>query len=193
MITVNQETTAYAQTVQHIATVQRFLLSAQIELARRAITHDQSKLVSPEWEMFRDVTHKLKGLTYGSEEYKAQLEEMKTNGAIAHHYSHNRHHPEFFEDGINGMNLFDLLEMVIDWIAASKRHDDGNIFHSIDINEKRFEISPQLKQIITNTVAWINDEFQGLDTQKQLQSTGKLSTAKDESSGSNQTSTTGDS
>ena len=172
------ETTAYAQTVEHIALVQKLLLSAQVELSRRIVTHDQSKLRSPEWEMFREVTAQLRGLTYGSDEYKAQLQKMKTDGALGHHYAHNRHHPEFFdlhhpEDGINKMNLFDLLEMLIDWIAAVHRHDDGNIHRSIEINKERFGMSDQLTQVLTNTVGWISDEFVELNTQKDLELAGE--------------------
>lgn len=162
------ELEAYAQTVEHIRLVQRLLLSAQIELSKRVITHDQSKLESPEWEMFRDVTHALHGLTYGSDEYKAQLEKMRTEGALAHHYEHNRHHPEHFESGIDGMNLFDLLEMLVDWMAATKRHADGDIHKSIEINQDRFAMSDQLAQIFKNTVPCINDEFSNLHTQKDL-------------------------
>lgn len=53
---------------------------------------------------------------------------------------------------INDMNLLDLLEMMIDWKAASERHNDGNIRKSIEINGKRFEMSPQLIRIFENTV-----------------------------------------
>ena len=38
----------------------------------------------------------------------------------------NRHHPEHFgEDGIRGMNLPDVVEMLCDWKAASERTKDG--------------------------------------------------------------------
>ena len=33
----------------------------------------------------------------------------------------NRHHPEYYEDGIAGMTLVDLEEMLSDWEAASHR------------------------------------------------------------------------
>ena len=57
------------------------------------------------------------------------------------------------------MNLVDLLEMIIDWKAASMRHDDGDVMRSIDINTKRFGMDPQLVKILQNTVR----DF-GLDT-----------------------------
>ncbi len=50
------------------------------------------------------------------------------------------------------MDLVDLLEMLADWKAASMRHEDGNILHSIDINIERFGLSPQLVNILVNTI-----------------------------------------
>lgn len=67
-------------------------------------------------------------------------------------------YPGFFETAlvkrvsVNGMNLIDLLEMKCDWKAASERHADGDIRRSIEINTKRFGLSDQLTQILTNTV-----------------------------------------
>jgi hypothetical protein len=72
--------------------------------------------------------------------------------AREHHYSKNRHHPEFHKEGIDGMDLFDLIEMLVDWKAATERNKNGNIRKSIDINTERFKISPQLKKILENTV-----------------------------------------
>jgi hypothetical protein len=42
--------------------------------------------------------------------------------------------------------------MLCDWIAAVKRHADGDIGKSITNNQGRFGISPQLSQIFRNTV-----------------------------------------
>lgn len=214
---------AYEQTWQHIDLVVRLLTSAQIELMRRAVTHNQTKLIAPEREMFAKMTSKLRGLTYGSPEYKECLTEM-LGEALGHHYEHNRHHPEFFpvcdpntdiskhralvvtwkihnwigpdlekikvkqsdidaqevldyldvkqqecESSVNNMNLFDILEMLIDWIAATKRHADGDINKSIEINTQRFALSPQLVEILKNTVPWVYDAFDGLQNQKQIE------------------------
>jgi Family of unknown function (DUF5662) len=164
---MSSELDTFRKTVEHIALVQKLLLSAQIELSRRIVTHDQSKLHSPEWEMYREVTHKLESLTYGSIEYEALRTEM-LGGALGHHFAHNRHHPEHFENGIDGMNLFDVLEMLIDWMAVTSRRADGDIAKSFEINRARFGISPQLEQIMMNTVPWIKDEFSDLKTQADI-------------------------
>jgi Family of unknown function (DUF5662) len=69
---------------------------------------------------------------------------------------------------VNQMNLFDLLEMFLDWNAAVQRHDDGDIRKSIEINTDRFKLSPQLVQIFINTIPWVKDEFAALETQADL-------------------------
>ena len=70
-------------------------------LSERGWLHDESKGMEPEIDYFREYTPKLKDLVYGSDEYKRCLEEMRPG--VEHHYKHNRHHPQFFENGIEGM------------------------------------------------------------------------------------------
>lgn len=136
-------------TLDHIAKVQNHLLDVVMELRQRSRFHDLSKLKSPEKEMFDAVTPKLKALTYGSYEYKMALVMM--GDALKHHYANHSHHPEHFENGINGMTLLDVIEMLCDWKAASERHADGNLGKSLEINRERFGISDQLMQIFINT------------------------------------------
>jgi hypothetical protein len=88
--------------------------------------------------------------TYGSAEYKEFLSQLKP--ALNHHYAHNRHHPEHFENGIKGMNILDLVEMFFDWVAAAERHENGDILRSIDINAERFNMSGDLVSIFKNSV-----------------------------------------
>ena len=89
------------------------------------------------------------GSTYGSEEYKFFLTELKKT--LEHHYKNNRHHPEHFATGIYGMNIIDVVEMFCDWKAATARHNDGDIFKSIEINEKRFGYPKVLSKMLKNT------------------------------------------
>lgn len=144
------EREATQATREHIQNVQHKLLRFAQLLTSRAIEHDNSKFADPEFETFRVYTEKLKGCTYGSEEYKQFLAEMKP--ALDHHYAENSHHPEHSPDGIAGMDLLDLVEMFFDWWAASERHADGSIRRSIDQNVNRFGLTPQLCRIFHNTV-----------------------------------------
>lgn len=140
-------------TYEHIQTVQRFLGLVVADLQQRQAIHDQSKLASPEVEVFDEFTPKLANSTYGSDEYKSFLAAMKP--ALDHHYAANSHHPEHYPDGIKGMSLLDVIEMLCDWKAATMRHKDGDIRKSIDINQKRFGYSDELKQILLNTLSVI--------------------------------------
>lgn len=141
-----------ADTRKHIARVNELLNNAAIELLKRANQHDLSKLSGTEKAYFDAFTPKLKRTTYGTHEYKAMLEQLQF--ALGLHYEANSHHPEHYENGIDGMDLFDVVEMFFDWKAASERHEDGCIMKSIDINEKRFKMSSQLAQIFRNTVKY---------------------------------------
>jgi len=143
------------KTLRHVETVRIDLNFVISELLHRQARHDQSKLRSPEVEVFDEYTPKLRGCTYGSEEYRKYMEEMSV--ALEHHYSQNRHHPEHFPDGINEMNLVDLVEMLCDWKAASLRHDDGDIMESIRINQDKFGYSDELKRLLCNTARLLDD------------------------------------
>jgi hypothetical protein len=80
---------------------------------------------------------------------KKNLDGLKV--ALDHHYRNNSHHPEHYTNGVNGFDLFDLIEMFMDWKAATERHTDGDIHKSIKINTNRFQLSKQLADIFKNT------------------------------------------
>ena len=138
------------ETIEHIQRVQQLLNGAVQNLMDRGRVHDRSKLYEPEVSLFNKCTPRLKKLTYGSEGYLECLKEL--GPALKHHYQNNSHHPEHRKNGINGMSLLDILEMICDWKAASERHEDGDIWKSLEINQGRFGIGSQLQQILANTV-----------------------------------------
>jgi hypothetical protein len=137
-------------TYAHIKNVQKFLARYIEEIVWRINRHDESKLEEPEKSMYDEFTPKLRGMTYGSDEYKECLKAM--GPALQHHYQYNEHHPEHYESGINGMNLLDILEMLADWKAAGMRHADGSMAQSLEVNRKRFNIDDQLFEVIKNTI-----------------------------------------
>lgn len=147
-LTIEQKATNF-ETFRHIERVRNLLNAAVKNLLRRAEEHDQSKLESPEVELFTEFTPKLAASTYGSAEYEGFRKAM--GPALDHHYANNSHHPEHWKNGIDDMSLLDLIEMLLDWKAASERHNDGNILKSIEKNADRFKMSPQLVKIFENT------------------------------------------
>lgn len=139
-------------TLAHIARVRDLITECSQNLIERALVHDDSKLAEPEKSAFDSVSGKLKTMAYGTPEYKAALAEL--GPALRHHYDANTHHPEHFPNGIAGMSLFDVMEMLMDWKAATERmKDGGNIHASLEHNIGRFKIEPQLASILANTIA----------------------------------------
>lgn len=166
-------------TAKHIIRVRELLSVVMENLGARGLTHDQSKLRSPEKEIFDEFTPKLKGSTYGSSEYNEFLQAMSKG--LEHHYAHNSHHPEHYgfrkceacgevykpdfaeacekcgcvklplSGRVAGMSLLDVAEMFCDWKAATERHADGSLEKSIKLNKKRFGFSDELAEIFENT------------------------------------------
>ena len=161
------ESTVYdsrPDTYEHIGNVRRKLSTVIANLQHRSDTHDRSKLIPPELEAFDRMTPKLAELTYGTDEYKASLAELGV--ALEHHYAHNSHHPEHHAEGIAGMTLLDLVEMLVDWKAASERmrkpmpaapgrkeapQYDSDFARSIALNQERFGYTDEVRAILTNT------------------------------------------
>jgi len=144
-------------TTLHINRVRFLLGQCAIILLQRGAKHDASKLEEPEKAIFDTVGNRLAVITYAGEEYKHSLADLKT--ALDHHYTHNPHHPEHYPNGVDGMSLFDLTEMLMDWKAAGERHPGGmNIVRSVEISSDRFALGEQLKKILMNTareIGWI--------------------------------------
>ncbi len=137
------------ETWEHIHVVQGYMHEVVADLMERAWRHDQAKLVSPEVEVFDRVTPKLRGLTYGSDDYKATLAEM--GKGLLHHYNENDHHPEHGDGTLGWMSLVQLMELLCDWKAATLRHDDGDLRRSIKQNAMRFGYGDEIENMLLNT------------------------------------------
>lgn len=135
-----------ADTLEHIGKVSKNLMLVVKDLIQRSYLHDLSKLEDPEKAAFDKMTPLLRSLEYGSDEYKKSLDELGV--ALDHHYKNNSHHPEHYHNGIDGMSLCDLVEMLCDWKAATERTANGDLEKSIEINAERFGITDQLKAIL---------------------------------------------
>lgn len=141
----------------HIHTVQGYMHTIAEELHWRGWEHDQSKLESPEVEIFNEFTPKLRDSTYGSDEYKGFLGAM--GEGLRHHYDANAHHPENHRNGVEDMTLVDVIEMLCDWKAATKRHADGDLERSIYQNRERFGYGEEFTRLLVNTataMGWID-------------------------------------
>lgn len=138
-------------TKKHIAIIQKVGNDLVIPTLQEAFEkHDYSKLHDPKekagYDKYVPMLDKVK---YGTPEYFDIREQMSKN-CFALHAKANPHHPEHYPDGVNGMNLFDLVCMFTDWFSAAQRSDTG-FEKGLEINIKRFNIDPQLAKILWNT------------------------------------------
>lgn len=142
----------------HIQDVNTLLLVAANNLIARAIGHDESKLGEEEHEKFSLAASKFKepGNEYGSEGYEKTKEWL--GSALEHHYANNSHHPEHYPDGVQGMNLLDILEMLIDWKAASARRSADGVLN-LTMNAENHKIPDDLMRIIRNTADHLGFEY----------------------------------
>lgn len=134
----------------HIAGVRDRCLRLAEELYRRGMEHDKTKRDPEEFLPMAEHFETLRQTEYGSKEYNDTRALIQS--AVDIHYSRNSHHPEHYPNGVNGMCLLDLVEMLCDWAEASKGTVNGSMAKSMEVNKQRFGISEQLFQIMQNTV-----------------------------------------
>ena len=143
-------TKAELVTRKHMQRVSALLGEAAIELIRRAAVHDLSKLEPVEIEplqRMQDLIDAEGQAPYGTPEYKRRTALL--GDMTKHHYANNSHHPEHYPNGVDGMDLFDLIEMFFDWKAASERGEESAM--NLGAACERFAVSPQLQSILANT------------------------------------------
>lgn len=139
-------------TLDHIKRVNELLIDVAKEFLDRAVKHDSTKIIEPELSGFDMLDPDFRKLKYGSPEYYDVINKPEVQEAIKHHHSHNSHHTEYYEKGAMGMDLFDLLEMVCDWKAASERNLGSDFEEHMKYNFERFNIPPDLQVILANTI-----------------------------------------
>lgn len=146
---MNIEFEVLCDTVLHVGEVKENLEIICSELRQRGDAHDRTKFEAFEFDAFVSTRPKFKEANYGSPEYQECVDAIKP--AIDHHYANNRHHTAFHKDGINGMSLIDVIEMVCDWKAAARRSPNQTFEQSLSIAFKKYKIEPQLQKILENT------------------------------------------
>jgi Family of unknown function (DUF5662) len=139
-----------ADILAHIQQVRDHIDLFVVEMLKRGRKHDASKLTDAEKPTFDLVIPLLVGVSYGSPEFRTLEERAKP--ALAHHYACNSHHPEHYGDlGIAGMDLFDVVEMLCDWMASATRRPQDGV--KLSYNTDLFGIEPQLASVLANTLA----------------------------------------
>ena len=147
--------TAKQVTEAHIDKIKSFLTDFIQRLTYRADVHDASKFSEEEMvplQKMQELTDREGQVPYDSAKYKERLKILKP--MLDHHYANNSHHPEHYENGVDGMDLLDVVEMFMDWKAASERGEESAM--NITAATKRYKVSPQLESIFRNTAKTFN-------------------------------------
>lgn len=146
----DKEIKEFSSIYHHKFIVLRFLNTIIQDLIKRGEEHDNSKFTEDEFPELVAAIDELRQFPYGSPEYEKVRK--KWWRGFEKHYKKNRHHPEHFECGIEGMTLVDLIELLVDWKAATLRSTHPtNITNSIKIGTEKYNIPPVLVKILENT------------------------------------------
>lgn len=144
---MSEEVKTLVYTLLHQRQVQDYMMFIALELQRRALKHDLSKLSSTEWEGLVAINSIAREQGYASPDYQASLQ----SDMVKAHWAANDHHPEHFEQGIAEMSLCAIIEMVCDWKAVAVQKK----LHFYDIlkeNYERFKVTPEQKYLIERIV-----------------------------------------
>lgn len=151
-----------ADTRKHQQIVAERLIAVAKKLLDRAVKHDASKLKEPERGAYIGPVFALntEEVPYGSERYKELTKQM--GAGWKHHEAVNDHHIGFhlpysvqtLNDPILCLDMFVLIEMCCDWIAAASRRGNEPVL-ALKAMAEKYPIDEQLQQVIRNTLGII--------------------------------------
>ena len=136
--------------LSHIEIVRANIDKMVSEIKLRGENHDLSKLQEPEKSSNDYFIPLLKKVKFGTPEYVKVDSERRNGEGLKHHFKVNRHHPDHFQNGINDMNIVDIIEMICDTIAASRK-SDSSFEDGLKFNAERYNFPKELENIILNT------------------------------------------
>ena len=118
------------------------------ELTLRASNHDRSKFSEPELTPYIWLTWNYHHIQNNIPFELPIGMDQKIRDAKIHHFSNNRHHPEWHVD-LNDMTIVDLIEMVCDWKAAGQEFGEKSLVDYADrVLGKRFHFSQKKINLI---------------------------------------------
>lgn len=135
--------------------IQRFISLLQ----SRSINHDNSKLMEPEYSLWCAMDQEPR-YKYGTPEYEDKLRRFRKVFEL--HYKANRHHPEHHLNGVNDMNLIDLIEMLCDFISYKDNITYTEASTMLDKQADRFGFSEEIRTLLMNTLKDYYVNFGGL-------------------------------
>lgn len=150
---MNTELEVLNDIIYHKMEVAENLEQIKSDISKRQWHHDNTKFTAEEFDAFVYTRPKFKKVNYGSKEYQECVDAIKP--AVEHHHKSNRHHTGYYDDGVMGMTLMDILEMLADWKAASRRSPDLSFEDSLPKAYEKYNIPKDLQKIINNTLIYL--------------------------------------
>lgn len=144
---MSPEEKGYHLVAAHIRGVQTWMRHVIMLWTNRMVFHDQSKYSSPELPLIHQKA-RLDSIPLNTPEYHEALTQIR--GAVQAHYECNTHHPEHYANGVAGMSLLDLMEMICDWRVAAEMNGT-DLAVSFDKCVERFDIPQELRTVLLNT------------------------------------------
>lgn len=145
--------TKFEKNILHVAMVREYLTGSIQNLQHRLLHHDDSKFEEPERSAYEGLDEAIEGVVFGSDEYRQIIRDF-LGDALQHHYEHNSHHPNYFEDGVQGMSLFDLIEFLCDIRASCDEKGKQHI--DLETSKRFHNMSDSIYQILQNTIKEMN-------------------------------------
>ena len=122
------------------------------ELTLRAANHDKSKFSEPELTPYIWLTWNYH-CAWNNIPFELPIGmDQKIRDAKIHHFSNNRHHPEWHLDP-NEMTIVDLIEMVCNWKAVGQEFGEKSLVDYADrVLGKRFNFSQKKINLIWDLI-----------------------------------------
>ena len=153
-------------TRKHQQLVAEKMVKCAKRLLDKGMAHDASKFSEIEKRTYTEPVWKLNhnNVEYGSEKYNRLVAQM--DEGWEHHIAENDHHPQWFEkfgsqtldDPIKAMDMFALIEMLCDWIAASRRNN-SRACDAMRFLKKKYPLDSQIECILNNTLDLIENKL----------------------------------
>ena len=118
-----------------------------LEIEEQINYHDESKWDKEEFDLYKQ--------KFYPEPNEKEISDYEFNKAWLHHIHNNPHHPQhwiYYNDEDNNLTVYDIpdnyiLEMILDWIAMGKTHNDTcyNYYFNKGGKDKLFKNSTRTK------------------------------------------------
>lgn len=136
---------------EHLKLIRKKLLLSSNELVERAFNHDSDKIFNPTVnKAYENKFPELKKIPFGTTEY-FDFEKKYFDDAHQIH-AQNRHHFYSHRNSLKDVNLFDMIEAIIDISESSKQYGNSKYKEAF---ERKGLYDYNLKELIDNTIEYL--------------------------------------